>query len=183
METSIGVRDNYWTIMYLPSYYTKRKIYERFCFINGLKIKSASDGSYPPVTKFKERKNDNESNGDERLSLCPDGSKTKPVCSWHTFLRCWKYYLPNLKIHPSSLDTCDLWNEYAKYIGCLCMTQMEKFQSFLSNDPLICPDTGEDSLLSKCFGDLQESRENVVMLAKPTCCSSSCTEGVGTNKG
>ena len=45
------------------------------------------------------------------------------------------------------------------------MNQMEKFQCFLSNDPLICPDTGEDSLLSKGFGDLQESRENVVMLA------------------
>ena len=45
------------------------------------------------------------------------------------------------------------------------MNQMEKFQSFLSNDPLICPDTGEYSLLSKGFGDLQESREIVVMLA------------------
>ena len=69
METSIGVRDNYWTIMYLPSYYTKRKIYERFCFINGWEIKSASDGSYPPVIKFKERINDNECHFDERLSL------------------------------------------------------------------------------------------------------------------
>ena len=30
METSIGVRDNDWTIMHLPSYYTKRKLYEIF---------------------------------------------------------------------------------------------------------------------------------------------------------
>ena len=45
------------------------------------------------------------------------------------------------------------------------MIQMEKFLGFLSNDPLICPDTGEYSLLSKGFGDLQKSRENVVMLA------------------
>ena len=73
--------------MHLPSYYTKRKLYERFCFIKSWEIKSASDGSYPSVTEFKERKNDNESNGDERLSLWPEGSETKPVCSWHTFLR------------------------------------------------------------------------------------------------
>ena len=165
METSIGVRDHNWTIMHLPSYYTKRKIYERFCFISGWEVKSASDGSYPPVTEFKERTNDHDCHGDDRLSLWPEGSESKPVCSWHTFLRCWKYYLPNLKIRPSSLDTCDLCNEYAKYISGLRMNQLDRFQSFLSNDPLICPDTGEDSLLSRGFGDLQESRENVVLLA------------------
>ena len=55
METSICVRDNDWTIMHLPFYYTKIKLYERFFFINGWEIKSASDDSYPPVTKFKER--------------------------------------------------------------------------------------------------------------------------------
>ena len=44
------------------------------------------------------------------------------------------------------------------------MNQMEKLQSFLSNDPLICPDTGKDCLLSKGVGALQEIRENVVML-------------------
>jgi len=42
---------------------------------------------------------------------------------------------------------------------------MDTFPSFLSNDPLICPETGEESLLEKGFGDLQESRETVVILA------------------
>ena len=41
---------------------------------------------------------------------------------------------------------------------------METFPSFLSTDPLICPETDEESLFEKGFGDLQESRENVVLL-------------------
>ena len=67
--------------MHLPSYYTKRKLYERFCFINGWEIKSARDGSFPPISKLKERTNDHKSNGDERLSLWPERSESKPVCS------------------------------------------------------------------------------------------------------
>ena len=42
---------------------------------------------------------------------------------------------------------------------------METFPSFLSNYPLICPEIGEESLLEKGFGDLQESKENIVLLA------------------
>ena len=120
---------------------------------------------YPPVAEFKKRDNDNEDISDERMSLWPEGSESLPVYSWHTFLRIWRQYLPNLRIRPSLLDTCDLCNKYAKYIGSLCFSQMNTFPSFLSNDPLICPETGEESLLEKGFGDLQESRENVVLLA------------------
>ena len=102
---------------------------------------------------------------DETFSTWPEGTESIPVCSWHTFLRIWKTYLPNLKIRPPSLDTCDLCNEYAKYISTIRPTQMETFSSFVNNNTLICPETGEDSLLKKGFGDLQESRENVVLLA------------------
>ena len=42
---------------------------------------------------------------------------------------------------------------------------MKRFPSFLSNDPLICPETGEDSILDKGIGDLQVSQENIVTLA------------------
>ena len=42
---------------------------------------------------------------------------------------------------------------------------MENDASFLNNDPLICPETHEESLLEKGFGDMQETRENVVLLA------------------
>ena len=164
-ETRVGLRDNDYKLMHLPSYYSKRKLYERFCFTLGWEVKSASDGSYPPLSDFKKRVPDNTQIDDETYSIWPEGTESIPVCSWHTFLRIWKTYLPNLKIRPPSLDTCDLCNEYAKYISTIRPSQMETFSSFLNNDPLICPETGEESLLKKGFGDLQESRENVVLLA------------------
>lgn len=164
-ETRVGLRDNDYKLMHLPSYYSKRKLYERFCFTLGWEVKSASDGSYPPISDFKKRRPDRTSIRNETFSTWPEGTESIPVCSWHTFLRIWKTYLPNLKIRPPSLDTCDLCNEYAKYISTIRPTEMETFSSFVNTDPLICPETGEDSLLKKGFGDLQESRENVVLLA------------------
>lgn len=177
LETKVGLRDHDYSIMHLPSYYIKRKLYEQFCYVSGWEIKSASDGSYPPITQFPKRMNDNTKWNDDtstnlnddtitnNMSLWPEGSESLPVCSWHSFLRIWKSYMPNLKIRSPSLDTCDLCNEYAKYMGSLRLSQMESLPTFVNNDPLICPETGEESILDKGFGDLQECRENVVLLA------------------
>lgn len=164
METRIGVRDSDLDLIHLPSYYTKRQLYETFCYQSGWEIKSFSDGSYPPLDQFPLRKNDDNENGQE-LALWPEGSEPLSVCSWHTFLRIWKQYLPNLKIKPPSLDTCNLCDEYAKYMKMKSNSQMNNLPTFLSNDPLLCPETNEVSLLHKGFGDLGETRENVVMLA------------------
>ena len=91
--------------MHLPSYYSKRKLYERFCYVSGWEVKAASDGSYPPISQFQSRTNDDEnlnddenSNDEQNMSLWSDGSESLPVCSWHSFLQIWKSYLPNLKI-------------------------------------------------------------------------------------
>ena len=43
---------------------------------------------------------------------------------------------------------------------------MESLPTFVNNDPLICPETGDKPILEKDFGDLQECRENVVLLAE-----------------
>ena len=53
MKINIGVRNSDCALMSIPSYYTKRRLYEILCFINGWEIKCASDGSYPPVIEFK----------------------------------------------------------------------------------------------------------------------------------
>ena len=164
METRIGVRDSDLSLVHLPSYYSKRQLYEMFCYQNGWEIKSFSDGSYPPVDQFPMRKNDDDENGPE-LALWPEGSEPLSVCSWHSFLRIWKQYLPNLKIKPPSLDTCNLCDEYSKYMRMRSNTDMESLPAFLNNDPLLCPETNEVSLLQKGFGDLGETRENVVLLA------------------
>ena len=52
METKIDLQDNNYTLMHLPLYYSKRRIYEKFSFISEWEVKAASDSSYPPVTEF-----------------------------------------------------------------------------------------------------------------------------------
>ena len=112
VKTRLGLRDKDYNILHLPSFYSKRKLYERFCYMNGWEIKSACDGSYPPLSQYQPRKNDDDEN--ETLGLWPEGTDPQIVCSWRSFLRIWKEYLPHLKIRQPSLDTCNLCNEYAK---------------------------------------------------------------------
>ena len=105
-----------------------------------------------------------------RISHCglndPQQININMICSWRSFLQIWNEYLPDLKIRSPYLHTCNLCNEYAKYIACKRMSDTEKLQSFLSNDALkICPETNEESLLQKRCDDLQETCEQVVLLA------------------
>ena len=51
-ETRLGLRDKDYNILHLPSFYSKRKLYERFCFMNGREIKLACDSSYPPLSQY-----------------------------------------------------------------------------------------------------------------------------------
>ena len=69
METRLGLRENDYTILHIPSIHSKRKLYERFCFINGLEIKLACDGSYPPLSQYQPRRNNDDQN--ENLALWP----------------------------------------------------------------------------------------------------------------
>ena len=80
METRIGVRDSDLDLIHLPSYYTKRQLYETFCYQSGWEIKLFGDGSYPPLDQFPLRKNDDNENGQE-LALWPEGSEPLSVCS------------------------------------------------------------------------------------------------------
>ena len=69
MQTKIGLRDKDFTLMHLPLYYSKRRLYERFCFVSGWEVKPASNSLYPPAAELKKRDNDNEDISDERMSL------------------------------------------------------------------------------------------------------------------
>ncbi len=111
LKTTIGIRDLDLTLIHLPSYFTKRQLNETFCFQNGYKVKAFSDGSYMPVNEYKLRDHD-----DGEIALWPVGLEPQLIYSWLLFLHIWKAYLPNLKIKPSSLDTCNMCHEYAKYM-------------------------------------------------------------------
>ena len=159
----LGLRDKDYNILHLPSFYSKPKLYERFCFMNDWEIKLACGGLYPPLSQYLSRRNDDDEN--ETLALWPEGTDLQIVCSWRYFLRIWKEYISHLKIQQPLLDTCDLCNEHAKCMVCTGMSHMETVSTFINNDPLICPESHEESLLEKGFGDIQETREHVVMLA------------------
>ena len=114
-------------------------------------MKSYSDGSYDPVSEFKLRERDDEENG--AMALWPEGSELIFVCSWTLFLQIWKAYLPNLKIKPPSLDTCNLCDKFAKYMIAKKQSQMSDLPKFLNNNSLLCPKSNKLSLLDEEFGD------------------------------
>ena len=121
------------------------------------------DGSYPPLSQYQPRKNDDDEN--DTVALLLEDTDPQIVCSWRSFLRIWKEYLPYFKIRQPSLDICNLCNNYAKDITCARKPQMESVCTFLNNDNLFCPESHEESLLEKGFGNMQETHNNVVMLA------------------
>lgn len=99
----------------LPSSFTKRKIYETYCFQNGWVARADAIGNYKKVVNYKEREHDDE-NGD--MAEWPRGSTVHEVCSFSTFLNIWAKYLPYLSIRPPSMDTClhcHIFRNQAKY--------------------------------------------------------------------
>ena len=83
----------------LPPSYTKRKLYERYCFQKGHKIKADADGSYPKVEQYPPRTDFDD-------VLWPVGSVPQPVCSWSTFRSIWKEEFKSLRIRKASEDIC-----------------------------------------------------------------------------
>ena len=77
----VGFRDSEVNRMELPPYYSKRKIYQMYCYSLGYKVKSDSRGSYPKMIDYKNY-------------LLPDCDNTKPVVSFSTFLVIWKNNYP-----------------------------------------------------------------------------------------
>ena len=53
LETQVGLRDQDYSIMHLPSYCSKRKLYEQFCYVSGWEVKAASDGLIHSLNNFK----------------------------------------------------------------------------------------------------------------------------------
>ena len=111
------------------------------------------------MSESKLRENDDGVDG--HLALWPVGARTKEVCNRAAFLRIWKSYLPNLKIKPHSLDTCNLCDKYDKYMIVKKERQIVNLPKFLNNGPLISLVTNQLSILEKGFGDLENAHENI----------------------
>ena len=49
MATGIAVRDSDYEIVHLSSFFSKRRLYKRFCYNSGWMTKALSDGMHPPI--------------------------------------------------------------------------------------------------------------------------------------
>ena len=81
------LRDNEKCVIELHPSYTKRKIYERFCYENGWITKSDAKGIYKSWTNYEHREHD------EHLGVMaswPPTCYAKVICCWRTFFYTWK---------------------------------------------------------------------------------------------
>ena len=148
----------------LPSSFTKRSIYERFCYERGSVAKSNSDGSYLPIDKYEKRPFDDDENG---LNLFPEGSDRLDVCHWSTFLRTWNKHISHLKVRSPSDNTCVQCNIY-RNLSKYSMNDSDRVgdaEGGLDVSNLRCPETNEPSLLKPLVDEVEESHENLILNA------------------
>jgi hypothetical protein len=74
----------------LPSTFTKRNMYEKYCYENGWTIKLDNKGRYPALQDYTKRK------VDDLLSM--DDMDTSEVVAWWLFRQIWKEDCPKIQI-------------------------------------------------------------------------------------
>ena len=152
IRTLVGIelRDEEKGIIELPPSYTKRKMYERFCYENGWVAKADARGNYKEWKNYELRCNDDHL-GD--LSEWPSSSVPQVICSWSTFTSYWAKFRPKLRIRPPSRDTClqcNIFRNRVKYV------QKNEIDPALENTA----DLDDDTL--KCH--IAEEREEQLIL-------------------
>ena len=163
LESGTALRDSDVDMLQLPSFYSKRQLYERYCYDRGWEVRAFNDGSYPPVKKYKRRKNDFE---DGDMALWPLGSEPLEVCSWPTFIRIWRNHLPHLKIRSPSLDTCttcDVMTKSLRYNFETVIEDERNNEGESDETTMVCPVTKKPSILKN--PDLESSREEIILEA------------------
>ena len=150
--TGIAVRDSEKGHTELPSSYTQRFLYEKFCFLRGHLAKSDATGSYGSITNYESRENDDEL-GD--LALWPSGSEKLDICTWATFKNIWNRYLPFVTIRSSAKDTC---------MDCHIFRNQQKYRNHVDYNPPSEADISTMALPRRAEETL-ESHESVIMRA------------------
>ena len=145
IEFQTCLRDSDLDLVQLPPCYSKRQLYQRFCYEKGWIAKCNAKGTYPPINQLKRRPFDDEN---EEMALWPTGSIPGEVCSWRSFLRTWNTYLPFLKIRSPAHDTCvscNIFRNRSKYLA----SRDDRENEDASETSLYCPTTNEESLLKR----------------------------------
>jgi hypothetical protein len=96
--TKYDLRDEEKDAIDLPSHYTQRSMYERYCYENGWLTISDNKGRYPPLAEYKKRKVDD--------LLWEANVETTEIVAWWTFRQIWKEHCPTIRIRKPCNDTC-----------------------------------------------------------------------------
>ena len=110
VRTSAGqlyLRDNELDGVRLPPSYSKKMLYDRWCFNQGWVIGRGSD-AHKGYKSFRQRNFDDND--------FPPGSFPSPICSRETFMTYWKKNFSSIKIAPAAKDTCAKCWEYKRQI-------------------------------------------------------------------
>ena len=150
--TGIAVRDSEKGATELPSSYSQRFLYEKFCFLRGHLAKSDANGSYGSLSNYPSRQHDDEL-GD--LALWPSGSEKLDICTWATFKTIWNKYLPFVTIRSSAKDTC---------IDCHIFRNQQRYKNHVDYNP---PSEADISCMAlpRRAEETLESHESIIMRA------------------
>jgi hypothetical protein len=98
-ETGAGLRDVDVELKELPTYYTKRQIYYRYCHERGHK---AELKEYKGNLKYSLREHDD----DKEVPLWPTGSVATKIIAWSSFRNFWARNYSNLILPNPRQDIC-----------------------------------------------------------------------------
>ena len=84
-----GLRNEDEDIKELPTSFSKRGLYARFCNERGYRVSTSPNGVDTLVE-------------DENF----DGEKRLPVCRWPSFFNFWRKYYPKLRLQRAAKDVC-----------------------------------------------------------------------------
>mmetsp|Transcript_19243 Transcript_19243/g.27065 ORF Transcript_19243/g.27065 Transcript_19243/m.27065 type:complete len:307 (+) Transcript_19243:42-962(+) len=101
-KSCVRLRDDDPDALSLPPHYSKRKVYEKWCWSVGWKVKkkSASQGIYASPSDYSPRPHDD----DVECPLWPTGSISTVPVSWSTFRRFWVNHYSHIIIRKRGSD-------------------------------------------------------------------------------
>jgi hypothetical protein len=105
-QTGSGLRNGEEDVSLLPSCFSKRSLFIRWCDERGWKMTTLPRGSY------KKEKNKNKDGSDV---------ETEPICVFSTFLCFWKVHYPKLRLKSPSEDVCTYCYQFHNKVSIFVM--------------------------------------------------------------
>lgn len=134
----------------LPTYFTKRSLYKRYCFEQGWNTRTSSTGTPEKQTRRED-------------SVWSSGTP-QVIVSWRTFLRFWEHNYPLLRVGKPSEDICNACHKYCNQLKFKkdTMTEGEKSEGDDSDDEFI-----DESATREEDNDVVSPIKNTDLLSVP----------------